>query len=664
MSRFHPSIGVVLLLVLLLPLVLLPSAATAGVVTPQLISFQGRAVDASGEPLASGNVAVRIYDAATGGSLVYDSGSDFNGAINDGVFNLLLGENTPLSLDNTLLYYLEVNIDGVEVVGDAAAGRQEFYPGGGSHARQDLEDRISALESLVFFSCDPGYFDLNGNPADECEFYLDPQAVYVSADDPMAVDDGDCGLGPGGTCGSCYPCQTMSWGLQRAQNLGRSKVLAANGVYTESVLLPDGISLYGGYDPVTWERDPQASATILRGASPGTHKKTLVAQNITQPTEVEGLVIQGEPASAAGANSYAVYVKDSTSFALRSTTIFAATGGAGSPGAPAPNGASGGDGAGASGTPDSAYDAFDTGSSFCSTSRSHSNGGSSPCGAHGGAGGGNSCPLAFDSQSSAANGQNGMGSFGGMGGMGGWDSKLDAGTCFVPTSNDRSGADGSAGVQGGDGVGGMGAASGAGSVFGGEWVGSSGTSGGPGMDGAGGGGGGAGGGADGVNGSNDILGAHGGGGGGGGCAGAGGGGGNAGGGSFGIFVVGGTAPAIEQCEIYLGSGAAGGAGGPAGSGGQGGTGAPGGHVLSPIFCSGAGGRGGDAGDGGHGGGGGGGAGGGAFGIYLYGASGAPDYLTVNNFYGGSGGTGGVGGTSQGQAGASGSQGTVANVSQN
>ena len=123
----------------------------AGTPTPHLISFQGRALDLDGNVVPSGDVAVRVYTA--GDSLVYDSGSEFDGAIQDGTFNLLLGEITPLVLDNTRQFFLEVDINGEEVVGNAAGGRQPFYPGGGSHQRLDLEDRLDALEDFVFFAC-------------------------------------------------------------------------------------------------------------------------------------------------------------------------------------------------------------------------------------------------------------------------------------------------------------------------------------------------------------------------------------------------------------------------------------------------------------------------------------------------------------------------------
>lgn len=48
--------------------------------TPHRLSFQGRAADASQQPVLTGDVAVRHDDEAIGGALA-DSGSEFTGAI-------------------------------------------------------------------------------------------------------------------------------------------------------------------------------------------------------------------------------------------------------------------------------------------------------------------------------------------------------------------------------------------------------------------------------------------------------------------------------------------------------------------------------------------------------------------------------------------------------
>jgi hypothetical protein len=123
--------------------VLIISLASALAATPHLISLQGYVTDNLGSPISSGNVTVRIYDASTGGNLIYNSGTDYNNAIQKGIFDVLLGSITPLNLDNTVKYYMEIDINGQEVIGDATTGRREFWPGGGQHTHTHVATDIT-----------------------------------------------------------------------------------------------------------------------------------------------------------------------------------------------------------------------------------------------------------------------------------------------------------------------------------------------------------------------------------------------------------------------------------------------------------------------------------------------------------------------------------------
>jgi hypothetical protein len=60
---------------------------------PQVISYQGKVTDTSGNPVADGNYTMRfrIYDAVSAGTLKWDSGAQSVG-VSGGVFSVLLGE--------------------------------------------------------------------------------------------------------------------------------------------------------------------------------------------------------------------------------------------------------------------------------------------------------------------------------------------------------------------------------------------------------------------------------------------------------------------------------------------------------------------------------------------------------------------------------------------
>lgn len=643
-------------LALLLLFALVPTSSHAGVVTAHLLSFQGQARDGAQQPISTGDVRVRIYDAASGGALVFDSNAEFVGAIQGGVFSVLLGSGTPLLLDNTRPYYLELDINGAETIGDAASGRQAFWPGGGDHSRSDLESRISSLEAMINPNCSAGTFNLDGNPANGCEFTLDPSGIYVDANDAAAIDDAGSGLGPSGTGGSNHPCRTIGFGLSRAVATGRANVYVANGNYAEAVTLINGKNLRGGYRGGTWERQLTATATVIRGESTvGAHKRAVVGTNITSATLVEGFVVFGPANPTSGGNSYAIYLSNAGGVALQSNTIY---GGSAAPGLDGSSGTAGGNGvAGIAGA-----NALQQATTTCSaaTNRAGGAGGLLSCGvtsANGGTGGGNRCTPTANTEFSALDGSAAPGTGGGTGGDAGDDGQLQPGTCFVPTSATDIGAAGGNGAGGTNGGGGTGASGATGSVVSGNWGSQAGGAGIIGSPGRGGGGGGAGGGADGISGEKDVFGGAGGGGGSGACGGSAPGGGNGGGGSFGIFVVGVSAPVIQGNVIIRGTGGGGGRGGVGAPGGIGGSGGAGG--TSQLFCAAPGGRGGEGGTGGTSGGGGGGAGGISCGIFTSGI-GSPNYGS-NTISGGAAGAGGSGGTSTGNAGTAGIAGPLITI---
>ncbi|RKZ44260.1 MAG: hypothetical protein DRQ58_11635, partial [Gammaproteobacteria bacterium] len=193
------------------------------------------------------------------------------------------------------------------------------------------------------------YFDLNWIPNDGCEFQLRGDAIYVSADDPGASDLGDCGLGPEGTSGGGpphYPCGSIDRGMERAFVTGRDTVVVASGRYEEQIELRDGQSLIGGHHPVTWAFDPNVNRSLIIGPAGSGHRKAVVGNGITATTLFQGFEVIGANASTPGANSYGIYIKDSSSGLVIDSNIVQA--GAGAPGMAGANGVLGADGPGGS----------------------------------------------------------------------------------------------------------------------------------------------------------------------------------------------------------------------------------------------------------------------------------------------------------------------------
>jgi len=105
---------IVLSVVVLLEILALPQCALAEI--PQIINYQGKVTDSGGNPVADGtyNMRFRIYDAATGGSLHWDSFTQ-SIAVSNGIFNVNLGESpmVPILTNFDQDFYLLVTFNGV-----------------------------------------------------------------------------------------------------------------------------------------------------------------------------------------------------------------------------------------------------------------------------------------------------------------------------------------------------------------------------------------------------------------------------------------------------------------------------------------------------------------------------------------------------------------------
>jgi hypothetical protein len=348
-------------------------------------------------------------------------------------------------------------------------------------------------------------------------------------------------------------------------------VYIASGDYAGGLTLKSNVSLYGGFDSVTWERDSDTYITHIMGGT------TAVFGVAIADLALDGLSVISADATEPGGSSFGLHLSNCARVAVRHNIIAA---GNGAPGAPGNDGAPGADGHNASG-------------------RSGGTGwleGGSAAGGYGGGGG--------DNWSSGGRGGNGEGPYGGAGGSGGG---------FVYAGPAHNGSPGATATQPGD----PGADGPGGVTFGSYrdgYLSAPGTTGAR-SNGSGGGAGG-GGGA-----STTDAGGSGGGGGGGGQGGEGGIGGGGGGASIGIVLSDNcTEIAIEHMTVKTGSGGTAAGGGAGGLGGVGGIGAGGGGGKADNPDKGWGGDGGHGGNGeagGTGGFGGGGGGGPVIGIWQY-----------------------------------------------
>jgi hypothetical protein len=485
------------------------------------------------------------------------------------------------------------------------------------------------------------------------------------------------------------PLATIQAGIELARSsLGddtpRLDVYVASGTYTESLRVPGGMRLHGGYRRDFLSLDPDGFEVVVIAPSdtdaPG-GAALVIDEPSMLPTLIQGFSFRGRDAEQPGEPAIGVaLLEPRRQVELRDCNVRS-----GQP-ADGANGAEGEAGAGptaeaGAGEPQRA--ALENAARACIDVGANrvqgGTGGVSRCdGADvsGGAGGSPGCPSFGAPAPGGVGGRGSGGARGGVGGGGGVDMEgpilggagsCDSAVCcgladfrvpaaFSLPEPGRPGDDGAAGAPGAactDPLGSFDAA--------GRWQPGGAGAGSAGRPGAGGGGGGSGGGVEMtfVAGScefPDGLGGAGGGGGGGGCGGSGGRPGGPGGVAVGVLIVAQDAsrlPVLDDVRVRTEPGGDGGDGGTGGDGGPGGSGGFGGAVpeadrsTPPLAGPIPGQRGGKGGDGGAGGGGGGGCGGSSVGIWVTGVGTMPQvgeaYLRDNPVTVGAAGPAGRGG---------------------
>ena len=494
--------------------------------------------------------------------------------------------------------------------------------------------------------------------------------------------DGD-DAGPGSPT---RPVRTIDAALARAAasletDAPRPHVFIASGTYTETLNVPDGVQIHGGYRRDFRALDPSGFRVDVRAPrdteAPGGAALDIREAGATQ-TVIEWISARGRDAVDPSSATFGAYVLDpGPMLSLRDMEVRSGVAGAGAPGTDGRAGSAPSMTAQVGEPPRAAIeDASHTCIPGASNTVRGGAGGSSTCSGvdvSGGAGGSPSCPELGMFQPSGARG---LGASPGAGGAGGQDSQgpimgggsscpatVCCGLADFSVPSEFSGPQaGERGGGGGSGSAGRGCVEPLGRFAGDRWTGETPTAGSSGTPGAGGGGGGAGGGSN-MDWVEDLcefedgLGGGGGGGGAGGCGGAGGQPGTSGGPSVAILLryTSGraTLPEIRRVTIAPADGGRGGDGGAGGDGALGGTGAFGGELAraarsTPTLAGPfPGGRGGRGGDGSPGGGGGGGCGGGSVGVWITGTAGEPPGTAAirsgNTFRLGRGGLAGRGG---------------------
>ena len=173
------------------------------------------------------------------------------------------------------------------------------------------------------------------------DLFADSNCDGIDGDEADAVFVASSGS-DSATCGPmAEACATIQWGVERATAIGASNVYVAAGDYSESVMLADGVSVYGGYDSGTgWSRDPGTFVSRITGVDGAIEGQalTLLADAVSAPTVVADMTLVGPDAAGTlpggqGQSAYVVVVRNSTgALEIRGNSIQTGTGAAGSDG--------------------------------------------------------------------------------------------------------------------------------------------------------------------------------------------------------------------------------------------------------------------------------------------------------------------------------------------
>ena len=224
------------LFLLLAGLVLAAARAQAMPQVLQRLNYQGQLTDASGSPLTgSYNLTFRIYGASSGGTALWSENQTV--AVSSGLFNVVLGSNTPIDLSQAVLnngLWLSVQV----------AGDSEMTP------------RKQLLPSVFSFYSD------NSNSVDGYSVGLGPNQIpYLDGSGKLssAVMSAAFPLSVSGNAAS-FGSSSALQATDSDANPGHYAVLASGPVgVSASSNLGSGVGVYGA----------SASGTGVQGASAG-----------------------------------------------------------------------------------------------------------------------------------------------------------------------------------------------------------------------------------------------------------------------------------------------------------------------------------------------------------------------------------------------------------
>lgn len=145
----------------------------------------------------------------------------------------------------------------------------------------------------------PGAAEICGDGvANDCAGAADEGCAGVFVAPPPLGDDASPGT-------RSDPVATIARGIAIAQAMAGADVYVAAGTYSEAIVMADGISLLGGYEPTTWTSDPRANLTVIAAT---TASGVSIPSGVGADTVLSGFELRGFGAGSDSAATITVEV--------------------------------------------------------------------------------------------------------------------------------------------------------------------------------------------------------------------------------------------------------------------------------------------------------------------------------------------------------------------
>ncbi|RKZ30519.1 hypothetical protein DRQ33_07800, partial [bacterium] len=249
---------------------------------PRTMNYQGKITDGSGVALdGSYNLTFRIFDVLSGGSSLWEENHS-SVSVNKGLFDVILGETTPIDLPFDVQYYMEIEVNG-EVLSPRIPLTSVGYSFRANVADSLSGGGVAGVSSLNSLTGDLNIIGEGGIEVSTAGSDIIVNLTLAPGDCPLSVD-----LTGGGATNQYVPANLQTFTQSIGQFLVLNSDIGCTGGRIYSITLYSDASSGTIDDVDVWMDnvliDNLSASSVLPSGSP-------VADGITLNIEADGSVV-------------------------------------------------------------------------------------------------------------------------------------------------------------------------------------------------------------------------------------------------------------------------------------------------------------------------------------------------------------------------------------